>query len=133
MTKAAVASKGVKGKKLHNYPVIVNWKWYTITQTMSTKFEVKNNITEQVIQVTSENAALKVIELAYALRGGEEAEWQDPSLQEKAKRLEGYGKKHEHFVHWDDKIVPYGRHQDKAIDYAHMKDVRLSHFNGVEI
>lgn len=87
----------------------IDWKWYTSGKcpVYTGAWVVVNRATGRFARVSSESATLKVIELGYALRMGEDKPLNHKTLEQKAKYIEGIPMRAEHFWTWNGKPLAY--------------------------
>lgn len=87
----------------------IDWKWYTFGNcpVHDGAWVVVNRATERFTRVSSESAALKVVELGYALRMGADKPLTHKTLEQKAKYIEGIPMRAEHFWTWNGKPLAY--------------------------
>lgn len=81
----------------------LHWRWYSIGE--STRYPgawvAVNRATDQRVLCSSENAALRIIELAYALKHGDAKPHNHKTLETKARCLENIHGRAARYYTWD--------------------------------
>lgn len=91
----------------------LTWKWYRYGPNKKYEcWEVVNLITKHKVLTSTEEASLKIIELAYALKMGLPKPLNFRPLEYKAKDLEGIPLSAQRYWNWDGKELSYD-----TIDY----------------
>lgn len=83
----------------------LHWRWYSYGETnrFPESYIVVNRATNRSIYCTSENAALRIIELAFALKTGGKKPFNHKTLEAKAQHLEGISYNVRQFWTWSGK------------------------------
>lgn len=88
---------------------VIDWRWYRYGK--STRYPdayvVQNRATGHAIRCSSENAALKIIELAFALKTGQAKPLNHKTLEQKAYWLENIPMHAERYFTWNGRTLTY--------------------------
>lgn len=94
--------------KRHAMKDALTWKWYRYG--IHAKYDcwcVQNLLTNKYILTSTEEACLKIIELAYTLKTGQEKPLNHKTLEEKARVLEGLAMNARRYWNWNGQTLAY--------------------------
>lgn len=86
----------------------IQWKWHQYGRHSTYDcWQVVNLLTKRRVLTSTEEACLKIIELAYTLKTGADKPLNQKTLERKAKDLEGISVLKHQYWNWDGKTLNY--------------------------